>query len=113
MANSKELDELLKTMNESQQELFRKLTAARTASTALRPAGKLQLSPAEQQLLKQEAESFKAKQRSAALTIGQLVTTQLDAAVRTGDVEEIRRAILGQHGAWDDCNCTSGSSLKS
>lgn len=112
MANSKELDELLKALDESQQELFRKLTAARAAAAIPRASARAKLSAADLQKLKIEAEAYKATQRNAGVAMSQLVTGQLDAALRTGDVEEIRRAILEQHGAWDDCNCTSGSALR-
>lgn len=107
MANSKELDELLKLMDANQKHLFDKLTMARTPPA--RPTGikgKVALSTTELQKLKTEAEAFKASQRNAGMTIGQLVTARLDAAITKGDVEEIRRAILEQRGLYDDCNCT-------
>lgn len=110
MANSKELDELLKLMDASQKHLFDKLTLARTP--AVRPAGikgKAALTTIELQKLKAEAEAFKASQRNAGLAISQLVTARLDAAITKGDVEEIRRAILEQRGLYDDCNCTNAT----
>lgn len=109
MANSKELDELLALMSENQKKLYDKLSYARsTSAPKVGAKGKSTLGPTELQKLKAEAEAFKNSQRNAGVAISQLVSARLDAAVTTGDVEEIRRAILEQRGAWDDCNCTNG-----
>lgn len=113
MANSKELDELLMLMNENQKKLFDKLTYARsTGAKPVGPKGKTTLGPNELLKLKTEAGAFKNSQRNAGVAISQLMSARLDAAVTTGDVEEIRRAILEQRGAWDDCNCTGSETYK-
>ena len=107
MPGNKDLDDLLKVMTESQQAMFRKLTAARTTPSAGSPrkAASPNLTGDELTKLKLEAEKFKAAQRNVASQLGVLWSAQLDKATLTGDIEAMRRAILDQRAYQDNCNC--------
>lgn len=108
MSKNKELDELLKEMNESQQALYRKLMAARTTASGQKAgAGRRSSSLDADELvkIKMEVARFKASQKDIANQIGVVWSAQLDQATVTGDVEALRRAILEQHAIYDNCSC--------